>query len=108
MQKEGSSDTSKEKEEKGISLEKEKEKDTTDSREVDSKEVDSKEMRTKEKAKGKESATTVARPGTWQEAAHNRSKRAKEKEKGNHSMDGVITATSKGIWQETAEVEKEG
>ncbi len=80
-------------------MEKETEKDTTDSREVDSKEM---------RAKGKESATTVARPGTWQEIAHNSSKRAKEKERGNHSMDGAIPAISKGIWQVTAEVEKEG
>ena len=44
----------------------------------------------------------------WQEIAHNRNKWAKENETGRHSMDGATTAINNGIWQDSAEVEKEG
>ena len=73
------------------------------------KEKDTKEM---EKAKGtkgkeKESATTVVRPGTWQETASSRSRKAREKERASHFMDGATTATNKGTWREIAGAEKE-
>ena len=49
----------------------------------------------------------MVRAGTWQETASRRSRKARQKEKASHFMDGATTATNEGTWREIAGVEKE-
>ena len=59
------------------------------------------------KGKEKESATTVVRPGTWQETASSLSRKAREKERASHFMEGATIVMNKGTWRKIAGAEKD-